>query len=286
MNTQRAITAAVRAFLTEHSKNPFELLRERSVQGRLAELIRQKLGPRATTVADIYACGAKQWLAISAQKPQKISRVQLEIKLGSEGPVRSKDELLKHWRKDPDKSLGDHVFDIVVLRESTDDDRIGLYCHVGSGPGDIIAKVAYKDVVAVIEVKASPLFRMDQHKSFDADVSKLLNLQALTRQATKQARKPMIQCLFVYLDKSMGLYAGEKANEKKHKQVLNKLKNEARHAHLGGTGMYEPHGDAEFRFLAHRKKADLTQVRVELHHLKETSGKCRPHIRVATVLPT
>jgi hypothetical protein len=191
-----AIDVACRKLLAEHFKRPFHLLREASVQGRLAELIRQELGEKdGVCDAQLWTFAGKKWRDVIPRQMQRVSRVQMEMKIVAR--TQARDEAARWCKRLQKKDKPKERFDIVVLANGQPGHPVRLHVDSANGAGDVVATLAPVDVAAIVEVKASPLVRDDQRKAFDRDLEKLLELKKTHAH---------IAAFFVYLDKSMDLY--------------------------------------------------------------------------------
>lgn len=148
-------------------RRPFHTLREAGLQADIRDAVCRRLSS-AEVLIDLNQ-RENSPLAFDWVAGQRSSRLQLEMKVSSRAKT-----------------------DVVVLRR---DAKVSLTCHDG-GPGDVVASVRARDVLAAIEVKASPSRRDDEQARYARDLRKLLTL----------SDAHAISTFFVLADKSIELY--------------------------------------------------------------------------------
>ncbi|MBN8495016.1 MAG: hypothetical protein J0M00_26675 [Burkholderiales bacterium] len=133
----QAIRQAIQKLLIAHAASPFHILREAGATAELRTLLLQKLEAigRMCSAIRMEHAGARSRFTW----PPSIEtlRVQLELKI-QRGRAPTK--------------TGSST-DLVLLQRSRR--PVTLTCYSG-GPGDVVACVDAADVVAAVEVKASP----------------------------------------------------------------------------------------------------------------------------------
>ncbi len=169
----QVIREAIKAVLAEHIRRPFNYIREAGLQARIAQKIEARLRPRTVKfVVPETDMSPRKSRPARGRKPTT-NRVQLEMHISGEKPS-SKTR-----------------FDIVVLRSNR---PIELTWCTG-GAGDVAAKIRPEDVLAAIEVKASPSSHRSQRNAYEKDLTRLAGLVSHE-----------IHGFFVFADKSSGLY--------------------------------------------------------------------------------
>jgi hypothetical protein len=180
------IAKAMRTFLEEYIRSPFQYLRESSAQARLAELIKTELR-RAKAPLEVAA-------TIELDRPHKrffhgnhlkTSRTQLEMKIGR------------------CECHGHGTTDVLVLNAAG---PVTLTCH-RHGPTDVIADIDAGDVDVAIEIKACPSSMGGQRDKCRADVNKLYRLADVHRR---------IHTYFLLLDKSVSIPKLATASPSRH----------------------------------------------------------------------
>lgn len=193
-----AVCGEIRAMLTHHIRNPFDLIREQSVVSEVYFRLRSntKLLQMAPLTLSPKAPPGKshryQW-----NYPLDVNRVQCEMRISEFIP--SHREKVKEIEPSPEATENDESgktfgrIDLVVLRK----DKVCLEVEK-NGPGDVIKSVSVDYIDASLEFKACPL-KNQWHKVCN-DLQDLYEIQLIPN-----PRQPL-DCFLVFLDKTQGLY--------------------------------------------------------------------------------
>lgn len=176
----QALRDAISALVDAHQNHPFGILREVGVQAELKRL------------TDHFLHGRTMVMATIMNKPSGIAdplvetdRVRLEGKIHPSKKLAEKSDVINTRT------------DLLLYRK----EGVRLFRHA-SGYGDIVYKALFEDVLAAVEIKASPSSQKGQRISYAKDITRLLDLNSQINLSNQK-----IEGFFVLLDKSSQLYA-------------------------------------------------------------------------------
>ena len=182
---RNAIRQAIYDTLSAHIKAPFHTLREAGLQADLRTFLQSRLSPSTVSVAQPVPQNQHSSFAWSGGQTTT-SRVALEMKIRSKSsePVT--------------------VTDIVILQSKNP----AILQWRNGGPGDVVSQISPEQVIAAIELKASPATPAERTR-YIKDINKLIALTDIG-----------IFGFFVHINKSISLYGNHQKKPQDYTECL------------------------------------------------------------------